>query len=53
MQFAPKLKSDGGAWDPDEWAQMFIDAGARFSGPVGEHHDGFSNWDSKTNEGCR
>jgi alpha-L-fucosidase len=50
VQFAPKLKSDGGAWDPDEWAQMFIDSGARFAGPVGEHHDGFSNWDSKTNE---
>lgn len=50
VQFAPKLKSDGGAWDPDEWAQMFVDAGARFAGPVGEHHDGFSNWDSKTNE---
>jgi alpha-L-fucosidase len=50
VQFAPKLKSDGGAWDPDQWAQMFIDAGARFAGPVGEHHDGFSNWDSKVNE---
>lgn len=50
VQFAPKLKSAGGAWDPDAWAQMFIDAGARFAGPVGEHHDGFSNWDSKTNE---
>ena len=49
-QFAPKLKSDGGAWDPDEWGQLFIDAGARFAGPVGEHHDGFSNWDSKINE---
>jgi alpha-L-fucosidase len=49
-QFAPKLKSEGGAWDPDEWAQMFYDAGARFAGPVAEHHDGFSMWDSKVNE---
>jgi alpha-L-fucosidase len=49
-QFAPKLKSAGGAWDPDEWAQMFVDAGARFAGPVAEHHDGFSMWDSKVNE---
>jgi alpha-L-fucosidase len=49
-QFAPKLKSEGGAWDPDEWAQMFLDAGAKFAGPVAEHHDGFSMWDSKVNE---
>jgi alpha-L-fucosidase len=50
VQFAPKLKSAGGNWDPDEWAQMFYDAGARFAGPVAEHHDGFSMWDSKVNE---
>jgi alpha-L-fucosidase len=49
-QFAPKLKSAGGNWDPDEWAQMFQDAGARFAGPVAEHHDGYSMWDSKVNE---
>jgi alpha-L-fucosidase len=49
-QFAPKLKSDGGTWDPDEWAQLFYDAGARFAGPVAEHHDGFSMWDSKANQ---
>jgi alpha-L-fucosidase len=49
-QFAPKLKSAGGNWDPDEWAQMFYDAGARFAGPVAEHHDGYSMWDSKANE---
>jgi alpha-L-fucosidase len=49
-QFAPKLKSEGGAWEPDEWAQMFLDAGARYAGPVAEHHDGFSMWDSKVNE---
>ena len=50
VQFAPKLVSDGGAWDPDAWAQMFLDAGAWFAGPVAEHHDGFSMWDSKVNE---
>jgi alpha-L-fucosidase len=50
VQWAPKLKSDGGTWDPNEWAQMLVDAGARFAGPVGEYHDGVSNWDSKTNE---
>jgi alpha-L-fucosidase len=49
-EFAPKLKSAGGSWDPDEWAQMFADAGAKYAGPVAEHHDGFSMWDSKVNE---
>lgn len=49
VQFAPKLKSQGGNFDPDEWAQLFADAGARFAGPVAEHHDGFSMWASSVN----
>ena len=50
VQFAPKLKSAGGAFDPREWAQLIADAGARFAGPVAEHHDGFSMWNSRVNE---
>jgi alpha-L-fucosidase len=49
VQFAPKLKSQGGKFDPAEWAQLFYDAGAKFAGPVAEHHDGFSMWASKVN----
>lgn len=50
VKFEPKLKSAGGKFDPDEWVQLFVDAGARFAGPVAEHHDGFSMWDSQVNE---
>lgn len=48
-KFAPKLKSQGGNFDPEEWAELFADAGARFAGPVAEHHDGFSMWASDVN----
>lgn len=49
VKFAPKLKSEGGKFDPEEWAKLFADAGAGFAGPVAEHHDGFSMWASKVN----
>ncbi|GAA3434235.1 alpha-L-fucosidase [Kutzneria kofuensis] len=50
VQFAPKLKSAGGNFDPNDWAQLFADAGAKFAGPVAEHHDGYSMWNSAANE---
>jgi alpha-L-fucosidase len=36
-------------WDPDAWAQLFQQAGAKYVFAPGEHHDGFSNWDSAIN----
>lgn len=39
-------------FDADEWAEIVADSGARFAGPVGEHHDGFSMWNSPSNEWC-
>ena len=40
----------GERFDPDEWAEMFRRAGAKFAGPVGEHHDGFCMWDTSLSE---
>ena len=37
----------GAKFDADEWAELFKRSGAQYAGPVGEHHDGFTMWDSK------
>lgn len=50
VQFAPKLASRGGQFDPREWARIIKASGAKFAGPVAEHHDGYSMWDSSVNE---
>ena len=42
--FVPMFKAE--YFNADEWASLFKQAGARFAGPVAEHHDGFSMWDS-------
>lgn len=39
-------------WEPDEWAGLFADAGARYVVLTAEHHDGFALWDSDLTEWC-
>ncbi len=36
-------------WRPDEWAQAFADAGAKYLVLVTKHHDGFCLWPSAVN----
>ena len=36
-------------FNADEWADLFVESGARFAGPCGEHADGFAMWNSKIN----
>lgn len=39
----------GEHFDAEEWAELFKNAGAKFGGPVAQHHDGFAMWDSEVN----
>ncbi|TNJ46055.1 alpha-L-fucosidase [Tamlana fucoidanivorans] len=45
--FIPLFKCEN--FDAEEWAELYKKAGAKFAGPVAEHHDGFSMWGSKVN----
>lgn len=44
-EFAPMFKAE--LFDPDEWAAIFADAGARYVVLTSKHHDGFCLWPSK------
>ncbi len=46
--FIPKFTAEH--FDAKDWAKLFKDSGAKFAGPVAEHCDNFSNWDSKVNK---
>ncbi len=43
--FIPDFKAE--KWDPDAWAQLGADCGAKFFTITGMHHDGFAMYDSK------
>jgi alpha-L-fucosidase len=41
----PKFTAE--RFNPDDWADLFAKAGAKFAGPVAVHHDNFAMWDSQ------
>lgn len=45
--FIPMFKAEH--FDPEDWAELFKMTGAKFAGPVAQHHDGFAMWDSEVN----
>ncbi|MGB7189880.1 MAG: alpha-L-fucosidase [Acidobacteriaceae bacterium] len=46
--FIPRFYAE--KFNPEEWAELFRKSGAKFAGPVAEHCDGFSMWDSQVNK---
>ncbi|HTM37925.1 MAG TPA: alpha-L-fucosidase [Terriglobales bacterium] len=42
--FIPKFKAEN--YDPEAWAELFKESGAKYVVPVFEHHDGFQMYDS-------
>lgn len=43
--FIPMFRAE--RFDPEEWAALFADAGAKYVVPVAEHHDGFQMYKSE------
>ena len=46
--FIPRFKAE--KYDPQAWAELFKDAGAKYVVPVFEHHDGFQMYDSSLSD---
>ncbi|MCO8123099.1 alpha-L-fucosidase [Stieleria sp. TO1_6] len=40
----PEFKAEN--WNPDDWAALFAEVGAKYVVFTAEHHDGWANWDS-------
>ncbi len=48
--FVPLFKAEN--YDPQKWADLFEEAGAKFVMPVAEHHDGFQLYHSDLSDWC-
>lgn len=44
--FAPVFNRENQKWNPDEWAAIFREAGARYVVLTTKHHEGFTLWPS-------
>jgi alpha-L-fucosidase len=43
--FIPKFTAE--KWDPNLWAELFKNSGAKYVVPTAQHHENFANWDSQ------
>ena len=48
--FIPMFKAEH--FDPQGWARLFREAGAKYAMPVAEHHDGFPMYQSNLTDWC-
>jgi alpha-L-fucosidase len=48
LDFIPTFDETSRAWQPDNWARLFQEVGARYVVLVTRHHDGFALWPSTT-----
>lgn len=46
-EFAPIFNKELEKWNPQDWAELFKNAGAKYVVLVTKHHDGFLLWPSK------
>ncbi len=46
--FAPIFNRESQKWNPDQWATIFHEAGARYVVLTSKHHEGFTLWPSTT-----
>lgn len=45
--FTPMFNAASRNWNPDVWAKIFKDAGARYAVLTSKHHEGFTLWPSE------
>jgi alpha-L-fucosidase len=46
--FVPVFDKENKKWNPDAWAQVFADTGARYVVLTTKHHEGYTLWPSQT-----
>ena len=47
LDFIPMFNREAAKWNPDQWAELFKEVGARYIVPTTRHHDGFKLWHSE------
>ena len=47
QDFQPVFEEAAARWNPDDWAELFRQAGARYVVLVTKHHDGYTLWPSE------